>query len=196
MNKLPALLALAMLAGCSHAPPTQFHTLVPDGVAQPAPAAGFAFRLDRPVTIPAQVDRPQMVLRHADGSVQVLEQQRWVAPLADEWPAVVAERVAQRSGAFDATRSPSPAGAAYRIQLALQRFEMSTAGEATQQVQWSIVPPGQSTPALACGVSVHAKASPEPEPLAAAQRALTVQVAEGIAASLRELRSAGSARCP
>lgn len=196
MNKPLLLLAAAALAGCSHAPPTQFHTLVPDAPAQASPDAGLAFRIDRPVTVPAQVDRPQMVLRRPDGGIQVMEQQRWVAPVADEWPAVVADRVAQRAGAFDATRSASPAGAAFRVQLALQRFEMSTSGDATQQVQWSIVPPGATTPAAACRVLVSVKVSPEPEPLAAAQRALTLQVADGIAAALRSLHQGGSARCP
>jgi uncharacterized lipoprotein YmbA len=204
IRRLPALslpavalaaLLPAVLTGCSHTPATQFHTLVPGVASQAVPSAGFSFRIDSPVAVPAQVDRPQMVLRHADGSVQVLEQQRWVAPLAEEWPAVVAERIAQRSGGLDATRLTAP-GPVYRVQLALQRFEMSAAGSAMQQVQWSLFKPGQAAPALGCLVAVDGSAGPEPAALAAAQRQLTMQVGDGIAAALRSLQQSGSARCP
>ena len=43
--------------------------------------------LVQPVTIPAEVDRPQIVIREAHNQITIYEQQRWAAPLKETLPA-------------------------------------------------------------------------------------------------------------
>lgn len=85
------------LAACTTVPTEHFHTLRPLAANSPAvaPSPSAGKTLDwlavGPVTAPAVLDRAAWVVRRAESRVQVLEQQRWVQPLAAE----VAESVAQ-----------------------------------------------------------------------------------------------------
>ena len=111
MKALGSWLVVALLAGCASSATTRMHSLLPPpapggSTATSAAAGGWEIA---PVQLPAQVDRPQWVLRLADDSLQVLEHERWIAPLADEVRAAVAARL------------PS-SGAPLRITLDVQRW--------------------------------------------------------------------------
>ena len=64
-----------------------------------------------PVSVPPQVDQPQWLVRAPDDSLQMLEQERWAAPLRDEIRSAVAERLIARWGAVDLRSLAQPAGA-------------------------------------------------------------------------------------
>ena len=73
------------LAGCASAPMHYYTLMTPAGTAAPAPAAPAPYPFELlPVTVPAQVDLPQLVVRQGGQGVAVLQGQRWIAPLGDE----------------------------------------------------------------------------------------------------------------
>jgi hypothetical protein len=194
-----AALAAALLAGCSSGPRTEFHTLIepPAAVAPGSRAALFAFRIESPVRVPAQVDQPQLVLRSAGGGVLVQEYQRWVAPISEEWRDAIADRLVRRLGAVDASRVPAPAGLKrWDLRLDLQRFDAEPGGTAQQQAAWSLLRPAESGVVLSCVTTVWAPAGGDVAAVVAAQRQLTQRLADGIGDALSALRAGRSAACP
>src|SRR5436309_2906138 len=80
------VVAPALLAGCASVQAPRYHTLMPSPAAtvRPlAPAGSMAWEV-LPVAVPAGVDQPQWVVTTVDGSLAVLEQERWIAPLGEE----------------------------------------------------------------------------------------------------------------
>src|ERR1035438_7156012 len=75
---------VAGMAGCA-SPHEQFFTLMPDSqhpvhrVAEPARAVVVGT-----VSVPEAVNRPQLVLEVADHQRELLEQERWIEPLAED----------------------------------------------------------------------------------------------------------------
>ena len=96
-----AVVAAALLLGCATPPAARFHSLLPGAAGETRAASAEATSIGwelLPIAIPAQVDRPQLVVRAADDTIVVLEHERWIAPLADEMHAAISERLAQRFG--------------------------------------------------------------------------------------------------
>lgn len=100
MARTVSTLAAAVLSACT-APQTHFYTLGTDG--QPAKVrstARPAFRIDmRPVKVPAAVARNQLVVQTNAGQVQMLEDDRWASPLADEIRYALIADVSQQASA-------------------------------------------------------------------------------------------------
>jgi hypothetical protein len=194
-----AALAAALLAGCSSGPRTEFHTLIepPAAVAPGSRAALFAFRIESPVRVPAQVDQPQLVLRSAGGGVLVQEYQRWVAPISEEWRDAIADRLVRRLGAVDASRVPAPPGLKrWDLRLDLQRFDAEPGGAAVQQAAWSVLQATQPTALLSCVTTVSGPAGADIAAVVAAQRQLAQRLADGIGDALAALQAGRSATCP
>jgi uncharacterized lipoprotein YmbA len=93
-------ICLALLgSACASSPPTHFYTLSDIAPEQPKPAqaehSDSPLRIDR-VTIPGELDRPQLV-RHLDANrVAIAEQDRWAAPLDDMIRRVLSSDLAKR----------------------------------------------------------------------------------------------------
>jgi len=197
MRLLSSLALIALLAGCAASqPPTSFHTLMPalDATAVPPPGpARLAIRI-APVRVPAQVDQPQWVVRTADGGMQVLEQQRWVASPADEFREALADRLTRGLGALDLSRTGAASSGlpVWQLQVELLRFDSVAGKEAVQQLVWSLRPPGDGAPALSCSSLVREPAGEGYAALAAAHRAALMRLADAIAAAI----VGGAARCP
>ena len=114
---LGAAAALA-LAGCASAP-MHYYTLMPPA-AEPADApvaaadqglAGLPFEL-LPVSVPAQVDVPQLVLREGGQSVAMLEGERWIAPLGSEVRGALSADLARQLHSQDVRPAGQPAATA------------------------------------------------------------------------------------
>ncbi|CAM5542701.1 PqiC family protein [Rhodanobacter lindaniclasticus] len=109
-----AVTAAILLAACASAP-LHYYTLlpgVPASVADPVTAIPFEVL---PVNVPAQVDRPQLVVRQGGQSVALLEGERWIAPLADEVRGALAADLARSLpgrdvGGMAASGKPAAAG--------------------------------------------------------------------------------------
>jgi len=73
--KITLVTALLLLAAC-RSEPIQFHTLTPVHRSNASLAAGGEIRIES-ITVPPQVDRPQIVIRQGDSGVAILETQWW-----------------------------------------------------------------------------------------------------------------------
>jgi hypothetical protein len=110
------------------------------------PAGSLAWEI-LPVTIPAGVDQPQWVVRTVDGSLAVLEQERWIAPLGEEIRAAVADRVMQEMGAPSVSAEPRNR---WRIRIDVYRFDSVPGREARFGANWTLGSEAEAGAALRC----------------------------------------------
>jgi uncharacterized protein len=184
-----AWVTATLLAACGSAAPPRLHSLQGEPLRVGPPL--LAWRL-APVAVPAQVDQPQFVLRRADGSLAVLEHDRWQAPLQDQLQDALAEQLAARLG--PAGRAPASGRADWRITLDVQRFD-STLGQATLVARWRVQ--SAALPAgLACTVHLEQAASGGVSALPGAHRRNLQQLAEGLAPVLKHLDAGLKPPCP
>ena len=128
MTQLPRItLLVALLAlGACRSDPIQFHTLTP---AQPAPTSHNAADeiLIESVSVPPQVDRPQLVIRQGDSSLAILETQWWGATLVDEL----------RSALVDQLSNTRPARK-LSLRVDVQRFDSLPGQYALLDARWRL----------------------------------------------------------
>ncbi len=129
------------LGACGSKPPTHFYTLVPPAgaVVEPAGPVGFQFEL-LPISVPAQVDQPPLVVRQGEQGVAVLQGERWVAPLSDELHSALAADLARSFQAQDVTGLSTGGKNAVRIKLDVRRFDSVPGGYAFIDAAWSVRP--------------------------------------------------------
>ena len=186
---------LALLAGCGSAQPPRYHTLMPAAqstVRPPAPTGSLAWEV-LPVAIPAGVDQPQWVVRTVDGSLAVLEQERWIAPLGEEIRAAVADRLTQEVG--------TPAVSAesrkrWRIRIDVQRFESAPGREARLEATWTLSSDADATAALRCrGEFVQPLSAGGYLALATGHQQAVARLADVIGSELKALNAGQTATC-
>jgi uncharacterized lipoprotein YmbA len=142
--------ALAALSGCAGSPKSDFYTLsaqVPQASNVPAnnvQAAPITVVIGV-VTIPELVDRPQIVVRTGDNTVDIDEFARWADPLKSQIPRVIRADLAQllNSPLVSTYSMGGDTASTYRVQLDVQRFDAALAHTVTVDVLWSIAPPGK-----------------------------------------------------
>ena len=142
MRRLAALAipcAFAILAtGCGSSPESRFYTLS----AVPAPAA-MSSTLSvavGPVSVPAVVDRPQIVVSAGPNRVWIDEFNRWASPLQSSISRAVAENLVSMLGTprvalTSQTLSENPD---YRVAIAVQGFESAPGEAATLDAVWTV----------------------------------------------------------
>ena len=185
--RLHGLAWLTVLGGCA-APITHFHSLLAPPAAT-VPASPVVSRWDLlPVTVPAQVDQPQWVVRMPDQTLAVLENERWAAPLPDEIRAALAERLRLAPSAAVQARS-------WRIAVDVQRFDSVPGRFARLQVEWSLRETDGGTIRMRCRQGFEQAAGNSYPALAAAHRALVQQLGDVLAGALRRLDAGGSPGC-
>lgn len=182
---LATLALAALIAGCGSASaPTHFHTLMPPPSAA-ADRSGVEAALHweiLPIQVPAQVDQPQWVVRVADGSLVVVEQERWIAPLGDEIRGAVVERLTKSFGASQLGPSIG-SDTSWRIRIDVQRFDLMPDREARLEADWSL---RSSSTAVSCHVTVSQPVgAPGYVALARAQQQAVTQLADTIGTALR-----------
>jgi uncharacterized protein len=142
LKRLKGLVACLLLSGCASTPPTQFYALE----ALSEPTANRA-KLEKrvigigPVSIPALLERKQIVTRADNNGIRIAEFHQWAAPLQDNITQVIAHNLA-RLHAQDIIRS-YPWGAFgtvdYRVVIDMQRFD-SRPGQSVQlEADWAIM---------------------------------------------------------
>lgn len=138
MIRRPMILLCAVTAAGCASPPSRFYTL--NSVVPPAPRALDLAVAVGPVAIPAEVDRPEILVTLGPNQVRPDEFNRWAAPLADNIAGVVAEDLTRLLGTPQVTLFPqtTSADADYRVAIEVQSF-VSTLGEAAQlDAVWSV----------------------------------------------------------
>jgi len=137
---LSALCAIAVLAaGCSTAP-TRFYTLS----RAPAPAAPAATSnlsvVVGPVSIPAIVDLPQIVVSTGANSVSLDEFNRWASPLQSNISRVVAENLVTLLGTPRVSQFQQSLNldADFRVAIEVQSFDSAPGDAATLNSVWVV----------------------------------------------------------
>jgi len=141
MRALVAIAALsvgALATGCGSTPPARFYTL--GGAATPPATASNVSVVVGPVSVPATVDRPQIVVSTGGNQVVLDEFNRWASPLPNNISRVVAENLVALLGAPRVTLSPQALGADadFRVIIEVQRFESTLGESAVLDAVWTV----------------------------------------------------------
>jgi len=150
-----------------------------------------------PVTIPAQVDRPQMVVREGGGSVALLEGEQWIAPLGDEIRSAISQGLTQRLGVEDVYGlARDPDTPMYRINVDIRRFE-SVPGQYTfLAAAWSVHADAGKGATTACTSRVREAVGPGYAALAQGHQRGLQALAGDIAGVVGAMAKGAAAQCP
>lgn len=191
------LAGAAWLAACS-SEPTRFYTLSPLA-AGGAPAPGAApFLIDvQDVTVPQQVDMPQLVLRQSDGEVAVVESRQWIAPLPEEIRDAVSRNLSRRLDAIDVHSQAAPRKVPiYHVRLDVTRFESVPAHEARLEASWTVGTSRTEGPLLHCSSALSRPAEGSVDSLVAAHQAALDALSAQVAAAISAAAAGRAASCP
>ncbi|QNK00507.1 PqiC family protein [Dyella telluris] len=196
LNVAIATLAL-VLGACGSVPPVRYYTLVPPagGDATAAPATQpFQFEL-LPVTVPAQVDQPQMVVRQGGQGVAMLQGQRWIAPLGDEVRGALSADLTREFRAQDVTGLPTEGKSTVRIKLDLRRFDSVPGSYAYIDAAWSVRPLKGGDP-LACTSRISETVGEGYDALVQGHQEAINKLAGQVGAVAGAIAAGQPARCP
>jgi uncharacterized lipoprotein YmbA len=143
-----------------------------------------------PVTLPAYLQRPQLVARVDETQVRVHEYARWSAPLATLFSEAMAEHLMTTLRPRNVSVYPWPPTdrPALSVRIAVQRFETVLPDSAVLRARWEVVDRTGNLVAPA-RVSEHRTASPlDPIEAPVALSRLVGMLANEIAAALRSGR--------
>ena len=179
-----ALSSLVPLAACS-SPRERLYTL-PGAQASARVTSPTLHIALGPVTIPADVDRPQLVVRRSAVRVLALEQERCAEPLLEAVPRVLADALRSRLPEASVTTLTMAASRPdLRVAVDITRFEAIVGSEVIIEAHWRLrSAPGET---MREGGSVARQAVP-----GGAQNYDAVVAAE--AAALSDKRSRGNNR--
>jgi uncharacterized protein len=137
---LVAAVLLGALAASCASKPSHFYTLESVAAATDAPAASYSVIVG-PVTIPASVDRPEMVVQVAPNQVELLEFDRWASPLGEAIARTVAGDLSTLLGTPRVASGPIANFAAdYRVTLDVQRFDAKSGVGVDLDTVWVVKP--------------------------------------------------------
>jgi uncharacterized lipoprotein YmbA len=138
ITQLISIACVAVIAaGCASAP-SKFYTLNATAKSDGASAANYSVVVG-PVSIPAEVDRPQFTVQVAPNQVGVDEFNRWAAPLNENIARVVAEDLTTLLGTSQVSTLPlANFEPAYRVSIEVQQFESAPGKSATVEAVWVV----------------------------------------------------------
>ena len=135
--QLISIALVAAAAGCGTAP-ARFYSLASTATADGTLATSAAVMVG-PVTIPASVDQPGLVVQVAPNRVEVDEFNRWVAPLNDAIARAVAGDLVVLLGTPEvATAQLANFTPDYRVTIDVQRFESIQGDAALVEAVWTV----------------------------------------------------------
>lgn len=153
-----ALAVCGLLAGCAVAP-ARYYALGADAPARPAPAAApasasaqapaYGLRL-QVLQVPAQADRPQIVVRDPASApqVQILNDSLWSAPLVRQIQAVLSGQIAGQLGVPAVDRLEDDGLAVRKIALEISRFDLVWGRQVLLAASWTDQLPNQTAPKI------------------------------------------------
>ena len=130
-------LAVALAAGCSSSPPTRFYTLSDTAPEAAAPPGVGQVQLTI-VTIPGELDRPEVVRRIGPNQLSIAGLDRWAAPLDQIIRRVLSDDIGRRVPA------PAP-GQQYPVSVDIHEFYGDGSCNVTLRAAWTIRQPHAAT---------------------------------------------------
>ena len=139
---LGCMLSSLLITGCASTPPTRFYVLEAMNETGQSPTTGEKRLIGiGPVSIPALLERKQIVTRVENNSVQIAEFHHWAAPLKDNIAEVITHNLAALQP-NDIIRS-YPWGAfgvvEYRVIVDIQRFDSEPGQSVSLEASWAIM---------------------------------------------------------
>jgi uncharacterized lipoprotein YmbA len=138
--KFLALAAVLGVSACTSSA-THYYTLIaPAPTVPPASVAPAPFQFEMlPVLMPVQVDQPPVVIRQGDGSLAILDAERWGSPLGDEFHDALTGQLERRFGSRDLAGLPKDSGQpVLSLRTDVRRFESMPGSYALIDVVWSL----------------------------------------------------------
>jgi uncharacterized lipoprotein YmbA len=171
--------------GCASAP-ARFYTL---GAAPTAAAASSNLSVAvGPVSIPAAVDRPQIVVAMGPNQVRLDEFNRWDAPLQNAIARVVAENLVALLGTPRVALSPQTLITPdFRVAIEVQRFESALGEAATFDAVWTVSRAKDGRSQTGRTTAREPTAERSYEALAAAHSRAVARLSQDIADAVRAL---------
>ena len=136
---ITTLCALAVLTtSCASTPASRFYTLSATG--GPAATSSKLSVAVGPVTVPAVVDRPQIVVDIGPNQVRLEDFDRWAAPLQNNIARVVADNLVLMLGSPRVTFAVQTlsAEADYRAAVEVQSFQSAPGEAALLDAVWTV----------------------------------------------------------
>ncbi len=205
MKRLLAVLATGLLVSCSTTPPQlRLHSLLSSDArftdSASARSFGDPIRLViAPVGVPAGVNQPQWLVRRADDSLQLLEQDRWAAPLADEFRTAIRAHLGSRWGVVDGSSlrgADVPDTPSWRLVLEVVHLEARPSRDVLLEARWTVLSPQAAATGSGCNSRlvepVHGDGS---LPIAEAYRQAVLRLSDQIGAFLRSGQRSSPAGC-
>ncbi|MDO9212989.1 MAG: PqiC family protein [Methylococcales bacterium] len=142
LNGCIALVLGSLLTACA-TPPTQFYQLEatsPPPVTSTTTAKKMLIGIG-PLSLPALVDRKQIVTRGANNAIQLAEFHQWATPLQDNVLNVLSKNIAaQHSNAIVRSYPWSVYGEMnYRVIIDISRFDSQLGKSANLEASWAIM---------------------------------------------------------
>ena len=145
--RLPSLVLASLTlaaAGCSGTADTRFYSLAsvaPPASESPRPAGQNQSVAVGSVTLPAYLDRPQVVTRSGVYAVDMAEFDRWSEPLQDMVPRVIAENLSVLLGSDQVYLSPrrNLPGLTHQVDIAIDRFDLDDQDRVVLAARWDLI---------------------------------------------------------
>jgi len=178
------LFLASLVAGCTSSP-SRFYTLNSTATGDGAASSNVAIIVG-PVSIPAEVDRPQFTVQVAPNRVAVDEFNRWAAPLSDNIARVVADNLAVLLGTPRVATLPAATfKSAYGVTLSVQRFESVPGKSVLVDVVWVVRQPSGGSTLSGRTIANEPVSGDSFDELAAAHSRALAKVSRDIAAAIR-----------
>ncbi|MBN6774179.1 membrane integrity-associated transporter subunit PqiC [Pseudomonas granadensis] len=152
-----SVLAAIMLLGACRSDPISFHTLTP--VHQGAGVSGADIAIES-ISVPPQVDRPQIVIREGNSGLAILETDWWGASLIDELRSALLDQLSNGAGQQRSS-----------VRVDVQRFDSIPGQYALIDVKWRLRALGApDAELLSCRSILQTPSGPSIEELVTAQQ--------------------------
>ena len=194
MRRLTSIAAVALLVALAVAcasPMSRFYTL--SAANAPAAASSTLSIVVGPVSIPAVVDRPQIVVTTSPNQVRPEEFNRWASPLQNAIARVVAENLVALLGTPRVILSSQTLGADadYRAAIEVQRFESAQGEAATLDAVWTVIRTKDGKSQTGRTTVREATSDKSYDALAAAHSRALARLSQDIADGVRSLERSG-----
>jgi hypothetical protein len=184
---------ICLIGGCASSPPVKFYTLAV------VPAERRTGTFDAPVQIgavhiPPVLDRQEMVREGGPNQLELSNEHRWGAPLAEMIRRVLTQDLQDRLPLSMIVLPEQPAPPHTRIiVIDILKFESAFSGQVVLQGSWSLVSAGSDTPSSSRPVQIdeHAPAQGYAAQAQAMSRAVG-QLADSMADALAAQDKAGN----
>lgn len=189
-RRVAALTSIAaLLAACGSTPPIRHYSLGP--VAAGPSTAPVAVAVDigvvvGPVSLPAGIDRLQIVRTVEGARVDIADSHRWAGSLKDEIARRLAGDIARQTGIGRVVAWPQStlAAPALTVPIDIQRFDAESFERVTLEAVWTVRKAGRDIAGRRFAAS-ETVASPDYGALTAAHGRLVDALARDIAAALQ-----------